>query len=203
MGKVWISYWHSNILHSLSLSSCHIPQVCIRGLVSSKFQALSGAQRLLAISTYILWPWVSSVLLPSCCHDDDDDDDDDCDGDYYYYGGKVEIGLRSRCNENLNEYQQGRNNPNSAEKVAIYSRSRTGKEALWWNGSLVTRGCMRNPSQVKGQRNDVFAMTLSKTLLITDLPGTLLIGHFRVPKTLTFKMRLSAQPFLWRWVLFT
>ena len=28
------------------------------------------------------------------------------------------------------------------------------------------------------------------------------IGHFRVPKTLTFKMRLSAQPFLWKWVLF-
>jgi len=46
---------------------------------------------------------------------------------------------------------------------------------------------LRNPSQVKGQRNNVFAMTLSKTLLITDLPGTLI---------LTFKMRLSAQPFL-------
>ena len=29
-----------------------------------------------------------------------------------------------------------------------------------------------------------------------------IIGHFRVPKTLTFKMRLSAQPFLWKWVLF-
>ena len=42
----------------------------------------------------------------------------------------MEIGLRSRCYENLNEYQQGRNNPNSAEKVAIYSCSRTGKEAL-------------------------------------------------------------------------
>ena len=27
-----------------------------------------------------------------------------------------------------------------------------------------------------------------------------LIGHFRVPKTLTFKMRL--QPFSWKWVLF-
>ena len=42
----------------------------------------------------------------------------------------MEIGFRSRCNENLNEYQQGRNNPNGAEKVAIYSCSRTGKEAL-------------------------------------------------------------------------
>ena len=28
------------------------------------------------------------------------------------------------------------------------------------------------------------------------------IGHFRVPKTLTFKMRPRAQPFLWKWVLF-
>ena len=28
------------------------------------------------------------------------------------------------------------------------------------------------------------------------------IGHFRVPKTLTFKMRPIAQPFLWKWVLF-
>ena len=28
------------------------------------------------------------------------------------------------------------------------------------------------------------------------------IGHFRVPKTLNFKMRLGAQPFLWKWVLF-
>ena len=28
------------------------------------------------------------------------------------------------------------------------------------------------------------------------------IGHFRVPKILTFKMRLGAQPFLWKWVLF-
>ena len=28
------------------------------------------------------------------------------------------------------------------------------------------------------------------------------IGHFRVPKTLSFKMRLGAQPFLWKWVLF-
>ena len=27
-------------------------------------------------------------------------------------------------------------------------------------------------------------------------------GHFRVPKTLTFKMRLGAQPFLWKRVLF-
>ena len=28
------------------------------------------------------------------------------------------------------------------------------------------------------------------------------IGHFRVPKTLTFKMGLGAQPFLCKWVLF-
>ena len=28
------------------------------------------------------------------------------------------------------------------------------------------------------------------------------IGHFRVPKNLTFKTRLSAKPLLWKWVLF-
>ena len=28
------------------------------------------------------------------------------------------------------------------------------------------------------------------------------IGHFRVPRTLTFKMKPSAQLFLWKWVLF-
>ena len=28
------------------------------------------------------------------------------------------------------------------------------------------------------------------------------IGHFPDPKTLTFKMKPSAQPFLWKWVLF-
>ena len=28
------------------------------------------------------------------------------------------------------------------------------------------------------------------------------IGQFRVPKTLTFKMRLRTQPILWKWVLF-
>ena len=27
------------------------------------------------------------------------------------------------------------------------------------------------------------------------------IGHFRVPKNLTFKTRLSAKPLLWKWVL--
>jgi len=31
--------------------------------------------------------------------------------------------------------------------------------------------------------------------------GTL-IGHFGVPKTLTFKTRLSAKPFAWKGVLF-
>ena len=37
-----------------------------------------------------------------------------------------------------------------------------------------------------------------RTLSISQLP----IGHFRVPKALTFKLRLSAQPLLRKWVLF-
>ena len=38
--------------------------------------------------------------------------------------------------------------------------------------------------------------------LIQPTTNLLKIGHFRVPKTLTFKIRLGAQPFLWKWVLF-
>ena len=39
-------------------------------------------------------------------------------------------------------------------------------------------------------------------LFLLNMPWRYEIGHFRVPKTLTFKMRLGAQPFLWKWVLF-
>ena len=33
------------------------------------------------------------------------------------------------------------------------------------------------------------------------LSRSIIIGHFQVSKTLTFKMRLGVQPFLWKWVL--
>ena len=36
-----------------------------------------------------------------------------------------------------------------------------------------------------------------------NFSGPISIGHFRGPKTLTFKMRRGGQPFLWKWVLFT
>ena len=42
----------------------------------------------------------------------------------------------------------------------------------------------------------------NKLTLNTAKTEFMLIGHFRVPKTLTFKMRLGTQPFLWKWVLF-
>ena len=39
-------------------------------------------------------------------------------------------------------------------------------------------------------------------LFLLNMPWRYQIGHFPVPKTLTFKMRLGAQPFFWKWVLF-
>ena len=36
---------------------------------------------------------------------------------------------------------------------------------------------------------------------VPTLTKNAVIGHFRVPKTLTFKMRPSASLFLWKWVL--
>ena len=41
-----------------------------------------------------------------------------------------------------------------------------------------------------------------KIMLLPIQNACLLIGHFRVPKTLTFKIRPSAKPLLWKWVLF-
>ena len=45
-------------------------------------------------------------------------------------------------------------------------------------------------SSTKCQHKNWLPMSTDKT-----------IGHFRVPKTLTFKMRLGAQPFSWKWAL--
>ena len=44
--------------------------------------------------------------------------------------------------------------------------------------------------------------SLKKSANAPPRDNTKIIGHFRVPKTLTFKMRLGVQPFLWKWVLF-
>ena len=41
-----------------------------------------------------------------------------------------------------------------------------------------------------------FPHTVEAVLATTLVKRPALIGHFRVPKTLTFKMRPSAQPFL-------
>ena len=59
------------------------------------------------------------------------------------------------------------------------------------------------------QKSQVSKITSLLTLLKTaiskfDYPCKwhALIGHFRVLKTPTWKMKPSAQPFLWEWVLF-
>ena len=48
----------------------------------------------------------------------------------------------------------------------------------------------------------IVATTFITVQSVIILIFLLLIGHFRVPEPLTFKMRLGAQPFLWKWVLF-
>ena len=48
----------------------------------------------------------------------------------------------------------------------------------------------------------VFYSTVSPWEFIYAKLRNFTIGRLRVPKTLTFKMRLGAQPFLWKWVIF-
>ena len=48
----------------------------------------------------------------------------------------------------------------------------------------------------------IIKLSTRRTLAcVPTLAKHTVIGHLRVPKTLTFKMRLSASLFLWKWVL--
>ena len=49
------------------------------------------------------------------------------------------------------------------------------------------------------ETDDVILLLRPRSFRVSFLVQT---GHLRVPKTLTFKMRPSAQPFSWKWVLF-
>ena len=63
----------------------------------------------------------------------------------------------------------------------------------WWWWLKWRYACSLGPSS-KGTR-----LTTPRTTFPTQ---PYRIGHFRVPKTLAFKMRPSSQPFLWKCVLF-
>ena len=60
---------------------------------------------------------------------------------------------------------------------------------------------LSNNRHVKGSKTPLRKQRRPQGLSpVSDSTQTM--GHFRVPKTLTYKMRLVAQPFLWKWVLF-
>ena len=61
---------------------------------------------------------------------------------------------------------------------------------------------LSNHLKTAGWGIQIVATTFITVQSVIILIFLLLIGHFRVPNTLTFKMRLGAQPFLWKWVLF-
>ena len=82
--------------------------------------------------------------------------------------------------------------------------------AMWlrklWKAILLNRREVwrkQNISKTKRKNNvqrNTFALPLAFPVWHRGCQSS--IGHFRVPKTLTFKIRLGAQPFLWKWVLF-
>ena len=47
----------------------------------------------------------------------------------------------------------------------------------------------------------IFLVEKLETTLCFDSEVAIGIGHFRVPKNLTFKARLSAKPLIWKWFL--
>ena len=69
-----------------------------------------------------------------------------------------------------------------------------------WKGILLIRHVKYGENKTKTKRKNnmqrnTFALPLAFPVWHTGCQSS--IGHFRVPKTLPFKMRLGAQPFLW------
>ena len=60
----------------------------------------------------------------------------------------------------------------------------------------------RHSGHVGGQEQKPFSHLGTKPYFHVNSSRKNSIGHFRVPKPLNFKKRPSAQPFLWKWVLF-
>ena len=91
-------------------------------------------------------------------------------------------------------------------KQAYLGRCKVHIDSASLRGSLGDEGLFRSANilQIADHRIKMFSNISSLILFhIAALSVIgLLIGHFRVPKTLTFKMRPSAQSFLWEWVLF-
>ena len=57
------------------------------------------------------------------------------------------------------------------------------------------------PAKAFGTLSRIFIWNLFFSTLLVHREGRLTwIGHFQVPKILTFRARLSAKPFLWKWV---
>ena len=77
--------------------------------------------------------------------------------------------------------------------------------ALAWLSSfkdLTAIPCWWAPIRAKRLSMAAPALVIWLCACVKHWPVNRPIGHFRVPKTLTFKMSPSAQPFLWKWVLF-
>ena len=91
-------------------------------------------------------------------------------------------------------------------KILTWLRGFTDKMANFSRLDL-TRHSQRRLEQKETQtkhRNTTKELRSHVRILIyrTGFQRDNLIGHFRVPKTLTSKMRPSVQPFLWKLVLF-
>ena len=61
-----------------------------------------------------------------------------------------------------------------------------------WPLCVFTSNEQISPPRVVCEQLSLHLLSLCMRILFKS------IGHFRVPRTLTFKMRLSAQPFLWK-----
>jgi len=89
------------------------------------------------------------------------------------------------------------------------SKGRT--NSAWWNCDVYIKvkkftETNENVTKIFSKLCDIwdpFSWPIIIVIVITQGLRDKTIGHFRVPKNLTFKVRLSAKPLIWKWFLIT
>ena len=85
-----------------------------------------------------------------------------------------------------------RNSKRAKRTEVTYSEIRISQ----WPLCVLASNEQISPPSLVCEQNSLHLLSLCTRILFKT------IGHFRVSRTLTFKMRPSAQPVLWKWVLF-
>ena len=110
------------------------------------------------------------------------------------------------CEQRSKELYEGRSSQ-SAAPVSRRSTVRIPYKLEFFFFRLSFCNCIHNCSDLPSYNSSlrsshIWFSFIHNFIILLSLVYNESIGHFRVPRTFTFKTRPSAQTFLWKWVLF-